>query len=139
MSIQRTAISIAIGLLLAWLVAGCGAPEYVEHSIDNVCSTAKHNDLIRVTGVLKPIDTVLERDQRYRVLLVKDINQQEPWVGLWIQKGKGRNRMQPIAEGFSLEDVQVQTVDGRTVNAGDTMTVSGRFSTICELKADRIE
>ena len=138
MTVKRALLILTIGLTLL-AIAGCGSREYVEHSIDDVCSSAKNNDLIQVTGVLKPAETVLERDQRYRVLLVKDLDQIQPAVGLWIQKGKGKNRMQPITEGFRYDDVQVQTADGRMVAGGDTITVSGRFGTICELKAYLIE
>ena len=138
MAMKRAALILTMGLLLLGM-AGCGSREYVEHSIDDVCSSAKNNDLIQVTGVLKPIETVLERDQRYRILLVKDLGQDQPAIGLWIQKGKGKNRMQPITEGFTFDAVQVKTVDGRMVAGGDTITVSGRFGTICELKAYQIE
>lgn len=137
MTIKRAVFILSIALVLLG-TAGCGTPEYVEHSIDDACSSAKNGDWIKVTGVIKPID-IIERDQRYRILLVKDLDQDQPWIGVWIRKGKGKHRMQPITDNFRWEDVQVQTADGRMAGGGDTVTVSGRFSPTCDLKVYLIE
>ena len=134
---KRALFILSIGLALLG-TAACGTPEYVEHSIDDICSSAETGDWVKVTGVIKPID-VIEYDRRYRVLLVKDLSQGQPCIGMWIPKGTGKHRMRPIADNFKWEDVQIKAADGRMVGGGDMVTVYATIRPGCELKTYMIE
>ena len=141
MYVRRSAWTIIalLGLLLL-AAAGCGgAKEYQEHALAEVCEAAEWGDHVQVSGILKLPATIIYRDGEYRLLLVEDLAQDQPWVGMNVKKGSGKNRMQPLADNYTFDDLAVRTADGRTVGHGDAVTVSGRYWSGCEMDVERIE
>jgi hypothetical protein len=72
-------------------------------------------------------------------LLVEDLSQDQPYIAMWIPKGKGKHHMRPIADNFKWEDVQIKAADGQMVGGGDTVTVYARIKPGCELTTYVIE
>jgi hypothetical protein len=143
MKTELSQLVIVILFVLSLTATSCGGPhEYEAYSLDQeICKNAQRNDYIQVSGVLKLPGTVLVRDKQIRVLLVEDINQDQPWLGLLIDIGKGNNQMERLPENYRLDDFIVRTDDGRAIGHGANVTVSGRMeSTIeCDLDVEKIE
>ena len=136
---KRSILIVGVCILLVLGVVGCEAPEYNEYNtLEELCKAAEHNEHVKVSGVLKLPETVIS-DDWYHVLLVEDISQDQPWLGLRISKGKSNNRMEPLPDNYTYDDFKVHTDDGRIVGHGDAATVSGRYMSGCSLIVDVIE
>jgi hypothetical protein len=68
-----------------------------------------------------------------------DVNPDQPLLLLRINKGKGKNRMEPLPDNYTLGDFKVHTADGRIVGHGDAVTISGRYISGCTLTVDVVE
>jgi hypothetical protein len=122
---------VAICVLLLGMV-GCEPAEYNEYdTLEEVCEAAESSERVKVSGVLKLPTTVVEHDNRYRVLLVSALDQDKPAMTLMIKRGNGKNRMERLQEGYTYDDLIVHTADGRTVGHGDRVTISGKHLTLC--------
>jgi hypothetical protein len=143
MNLRQIAWIWAIGLMVLVGLVGCQQPpepqEYQDYTLNDICTTAKRDSYVKVRGVLKAPDTIIEQSRRYRVLLVEDTAQAQPWLGLWIPVGKGNNQTHPMPEKFTLADFKVQKQDGQVVGHGDTVIIWGRYGVSCEVYVDRIE
>ena len=101
---KRPILMVAICVLLLGMV-GCGPPEYNEYnSLEELCEDAESNEHAKVSGVLKLPEVVIY-DDRYHVLLVEDLSRDQPWLGLRIAKGKRNNRMEPLPDDYTYEDL----------------------------------
>jgi hypothetical protein len=143
MKAKLSQLVVIVLFVLALAVTSCGGPrEYAAYSLDQeICKNTQRNDYVQVSGVLKLPDVVLVGNKQMRVLLVQDLSQDQPWLGLLIDVGKGNNQMEPLPENYTLDDFVVRTDDGRMIGHGANVTVSGRIeSTInCELEVEKIE
>ena len=139
--LPQWAVVVSVALSLA--LTSCGGPrEYEAYSLDQeICKNTQRNDYIKVSGVLKLPGTVLTSHKQIRVLLVEDINQDQPWLGLLIDVGKGNNQMESLPENYGLDDFAVRTDDGRVIGHGARVTISGRMESTanCELDVEKIE
>ena len=136
---KRSILMVATCALLLGTMS-CKPPDYNEYStLEELCEAAEHNERVKVSGVLKLPGAVIEHDNRYRVLLVMDINQDQPAMTPMIKEGKSKNRMQTLPESYTYADFVVQTADGRTVGHGDAVTISGQYLSGCLMSADVIE
>ena len=136
---KRSILMVTICALLLGAV-GCTPTEYNAYdTLEELCESAEHNERVKVSGVLKLPESVIEHDNRYRVLLVVDINQDQPWMTLMIKEGKGKNRMQTLPESYTTDDFVVQTASGQTVGHGDAVTVSGQYLSGCLMSVYVIE
>ena len=129
--------------LLSLALASCGGPrEYTPASLDDdICKTIQRNARIQVSGVLKLPGVVLVVQKQTRVLMVKDLSQDQPWLGLLIRHGTGNNRMEPLSEDYRRADFVVKADDGREIGHGTPVTIYGRMEDTanCNLAVERIE
>jgi hypothetical protein len=58
---------------------------------------------------------------------------------LRIKKGTGKNRMQSLPETYTYDDFKVHTVDERIVGHSDSVAVSGRYLSGCDLTVYVVE
>jgi hypothetical protein len=135
---KRSILIVAICALLLGTL-GCNPTEYNTYdSLEELCEEAEHNELAQVSGVLK-LPEIVTYDDHYRVLLVENLSQDQPWLGLRLKKGKGKNRMESLPESYTYDDFKVHTADGGIVGHGSLVTVSGRYLSGCDLTVYMIE
>ena len=138
MTMKRTILLVTIYILLLGMV-GCKPPQYNEYStLSELCEEAEHNEHVKISGVLKLPEIVIY-DDRYLVQLVEELSQDQPSLLLRVNKGKSKNRMEPLPDDYTYDDFQVHTADGRTVGHGDAVTLSGRYLSGCTLTVDVVE
>jgi hypothetical protein len=128
---KRTTYFLLLVSALLLGLTSCGPREYKTYALENFCNTAQAGDYVRVSGVLKIPKTIMEYDGTYGLLLVKDLDQDQPYVRLGIPIGKGQNEMQTLVDNFTLEDIKIHTSDGSSVTQGDSVIISGFFGGAC--------
>jgi hypothetical protein len=129
MKYKKLFFLLVLALLLG--LASCGPSEYKPYALEDFCDTAKSGEYVTVSGVLKIPETIMEYDGTYGLLLVKDLDQDQPYVRVGIPIGNGANEMQTISDNFTLADIQIQTDDGQSVTYGDPVSISGFFGGAC--------
>jgi hypothetical protein len=128
---KRILLFLLLVLALLLGLTSCGPREYKTYALEAFCDTAQAGEYVTVSGVLKIPETIMEYDRTYGLLLVEDLDQDQPYVRIGIPIGKGKNEMQSILVDFTLEDIQIQTDDGQSVTHGDAISVSGHFGGYC--------
>ena len=129
---KRIFFILVLGVVFILGLASCGPKEYTTYELASFCDQVdgKQQD-VTVSGVLKIGSNISEENKVYGVLLAEALDQNQPVVRIGIPIGTGNNQTQPISNNFTLEDVKVQTNDGKTVTHGDPITISGHFSGAC--------
>lgn len=128
---KRTLIIVLLDIVILLGLSSCGPREYKPYNLADFCDIAQAGEYVTVSGVLKIPETIMEFDRTYGLLVVEDPDQPKPYVRIGIPIGKGKNEMQTLPEGFTMENIKIQAGDGKTVTHGDTVIISGFFGGAC--------